>query len=72
MHDPAGSDKIECDVEITPEMIEAGIDCFYDLPELLGPSKEQLEKALSRAFCRMLLVRKGQRFGDRTPEPGAP
>jgi hypothetical protein len=42
------------EIEVTPEMIEAGIDCFYDLPELLGPSKEQLQDAVKRSFLAML------------------
>ena len=51
------------EIEITPAMIEAGVDCFYELPELLGPSPEQLREAISRAFCAMLRVHRARRAG---------
>lgn len=44
------------EIEVTPEMLEAGVECFYELPELLGPSKDELSEALKRAFLRMLEV----------------
>ena len=47
--------------EVTPEMMEAGVDCFYDLPELLGPSGEELRSTLKKAFQRMIEVRLEQR-----------
>jgi hypothetical protein len=46
----------EHDIEITPEMIAAGLECLYDLPELLGPSQDELGRALSRAFFVMRRV----------------
>jgi hypothetical protein len=44
------------EIEVTPEMIEAGIDKLYDLPELLGPSPEQLREAVRAVFNEMLRV----------------
>jgi len=45
-------------IEVTPEMNEAGVDCLNnlpleDLPELLGPSPEQLRNAMSCVFSAM-------------------
>lgn len=51
---PAIAQADESEIEITPEMIEAGIDKLYDLPELLGPSREELGEALKCAFHAML------------------
>lgn len=48
----------DTEIEITAEMIAAGVDCFYDLPELLGPSEEQLGDTLKRAVHAMLGVRR--------------
>ena len=52
--------KQECEIEITPEMLNAGLGCFWDLPELLGPDEEDLRVTLKRAFLRMLEVRREQ------------
>lgn len=59
----------EMEIEITPEMIEAAIDVFYDLPELLGPSPEQLRDAIKRAFLAMLRMQPKHRHADRTLAP---
>jgi hypothetical protein len=45
------------EIEVTPGMVDAGIDCLYDLPELLGPTQEQLRFALTQAFRAMLRAR---------------
>lgn len=47
----------EIDIEVTPEMVDAGLACLYDLPELLGPSGDQLAKAVTLAFVAMLKAR---------------
>lgn len=47
------------EIEITPEMIEAGLDCLSDLPELCWAS-ETLGAALARAFRAMLLTKREQ------------
>jgi hypothetical protein len=52
------------EIEITPEMIEAGVDVFYDLPELLGPSVEDLWATLRRAFSVMVQVQRAHRRAD--------
>jgi hypothetical protein len=44
------------EIEVTPAMIEAGIEAL-DLPELLGPSEEELGDALGRAFIAMSMCR---------------
>jgi hypothetical protein len=51
----ASSDRpaTECEIEVTPAMIEAGVDVFYDLPELLGPGEEALKEAVKLAFLAM-------------------
>ena len=55
-----GTEKIE----VTPEMIEAGIDRLFELPELIVPM-ELLPEALKAAFCAMLRVHREQRAEDR-------
>jgi len=44
----------EVEIKVTPEMVDAGLACLYDLPELLGPSSDQLAKAITKAFVAML------------------
>lgn len=48
-------------IEVTSKMIEAGVDAFYDLPEILGPSVEQLGETLKRAFIAMVEIQRGYR-----------
>jgi hypothetical protein len=55
------------EIEITPEMIEAGVDVFYDLPELLGPSAEQLKATLCRAFSVMIQVHRAHCSANQKP-----
>lgn len=43
-------------IEVTPEMLDAGHDCFMDLRELLGPSREELLDTIKRAFIRMRML----------------
>ncbi len=61
----------QCDnlseVEITAEMIDAGLDCFYELPELLGPTEDQLRETLKVAFCAMLRARREYQTGSALP-----
>jgi hypothetical protein len=52
------------EIEIAPEMIEAGTDVFYDLPELLGPSAGELRASLRRAFSVMVQVQRAHRPAD--------
>jgi hypothetical protein len=52
------------DIEITPEMIEAGVGIFYDLPELLGPSVDELRATLRVAFSVMIQARRMQQSAD--------
>jgi hypothetical protein len=54
----------EAEIEITPAMIDARVDIFYDLPELLGPSEEGLRATLRRAFSMMVQVHRAQRRAD--------
>jgi hypothetical protein len=56
----AECDRLADEIEVTPEMIEAGVSCLYDLPELLGPSEEQLKAALKAAFCAMIEASHGK------------
>jgi hypothetical protein len=43
-------------IEVTPEMIDAGLDRMPDLPELLGPPEEELREAIKAGFSAMLRV----------------
>jgi hypothetical protein len=49
------------DIEVTPEMIEAGVDCFFDTPgsELLWSSPEDFRDVVKRCFLTMLRMRSG-------------
>lgn len=47
---------VERDDGLTPEMLDAGVDCLHDLPELLGPSREEFREVLKRAFISMRRV----------------
>lgn len=52
---------------VTEEMIDAGVECLWDLPmdvlpELLGPSEQQLREILKRVFIRMDEVKKERHF----------
>lgn len=55
------TDPDDCLTEITPEMIEAGVSCFYELPELLGPTRDDLAGAVRCAYLAMLAVRARER-----------
>ena len=46
--------------EVTSAMIDAGVELFYDLPELLGPSSEELRDTVKRVFLLMLQVHREQ------------
>ena len=46
---------------VTDEMIDAGIDCFWDLPELLGSSEDDLRETLRLAYLRMRSIQIEQR-----------
>jgi hypothetical protein len=52
----AMSDKLAA-IEITPEMIEAGLDELYSI-DLASPPEGALETALKAAFFRMLELQK--------------
>jgi hypothetical protein len=41
------------EIEVTPAMIEAGVDVFRGLPELLGPTEGQLRAAVRDCFVAM-------------------
>jgi hypothetical protein len=43
----------DVEIEVTPAMIEAGVDVFYDLPEM-PPGEQELRAAVSRCFLAML------------------
>jgi hypothetical protein len=47
------------DIEVTLEMIEAGVDCFFDTPgsELLWSSPEDFRDVVRRCFLTMLRMR---------------
>ena len=51
------------EIEVTPEMIEAGVDCFYGWPVSVNnePSLDEMEEMLKRAFIKMTEVRPGLR-----------
>ena len=51
---PAAKGRDASEIEVTPEMLDTGVDCFYDLPELLGPTEERLRDTPKTAFLRML------------------
>lgn len=42
------------ETEVTPAMLDLAVDVFLELPELLGPSPEELRAALAKAFRVML------------------
>jgi hypothetical protein len=48
-------EESEDEIEVTPEMIDAGYDVFMDLPECLyGCSKEAFKETIALAFRTML------------------
>ena len=53
MEDIANVDDPE--VEVTPEMIEAGVDELYGYP-IMEPNDDVLVEAVKVVFCRMLEV----------------
>lgn len=47
---------------VTEEMIDAGVDCFFDIPVVIeGPSTMQMRDAIKRAFVRMTQVQRKER-----------
>ena len=48
-------------IEARPGMLEAGVDKMMDLPELLGPSKEELKEAPRDPFVAVLRARRESR-----------
>jgi len=59
-------------IEVTPEMIEAGVRVLYDLPKLLGPSPEELGDAVKRTFLAMLQVQLEPRHAILKRDPEVP
>ena len=55
------------EIELTPAMVEAGVECFYDLPELLGPNAEQLRMTFARAFISAFRARPTDETGRNRP-----
>jgi hypothetical protein len=47
--------------EVTSAMIDAGVELFYDLPELLGPSNKELRDTVKRVFLLMLQMHREHR-----------
>lgn len=43
----------EEEIVITPEMIEAGMECYWKLPELLGPDEDELRWLAANLYRRM-------------------
>ena len=43
----------DCKIEVTFEMIEAGVDCLHDI-DLCGFDEDDLNRVLANAFRRML------------------
>jgi hypothetical protein len=53
------------EIEVTPEMIDAGVDCLFDMTrELLGPSPDELRAALAAAYRAMAALSPEQRADD--------
>lgn len=52
------------EIEITPEMIEAGTAPFWALPEFLGPSSKGLEDTVVASFIAMLSVHRERAHGS--------
>lgn len=48
------------EVEVTEEMIDVGMDCFFDKPGV-DPTTAEMREMLRRAFLRMLQVRRERR-----------
>ncbi len=44
----------EREIEVTPEMIAAGVEVFWDLPEILGPSSGELRECVRKSFIAMV------------------
>ena len=53
IHTPDDKAELKEGIEITPAMIEAGVNVFYDL-DMLGPGEDELRKAVTRCFLAML------------------
>ena len=53
-------DKDDCTPnEVTEKMIDAGIDCLFDMKSTIeGPSIQELRDAIKRAYLRMSEVQK--------------
>ncbi len=44
---------MEPEVPVTAAMIDAGLEVLRELPELLGPTEEQLRISLRDCYCAM-------------------
>lgn len=46
-------DDVECEIEVTPEMIEAGVEKLYEF-DITLPIKEEMMAAVTAVFLEML------------------
>jgi hypothetical protein len=60
--------KAEDEIEVTPAMIEAGVDVFYDY-DMLGPGNEELRDAVRKCFLAMWRERQKYRCNTDAPFP---
>lgn len=62
-------DACSGEIKVTPEMLDAGMDCFFDLPSLFESSVDDLRTALHRAFIAMLTARSGRQSATFSHQP---
>jgi hypothetical protein len=63
MPDPTGSEKTECEIEITPEMIEAGVMAYVQRDDVF----ETQEEIVSRIFRAMVEAKREGQASQSSP-----